>query len=363
MAEVRPPQIGVQVFRRSDLRQLPTLPDFTSPVNFMYEFASSVINIWEKKLLSKTDQERMLTAPDKEASFLVLYDTDLADFASKEQDVEKIFESDLSRLKENLTRSLDDKGKMVNYLFLIYDGWNLKIVLKEKFLKQVKPNEPFACSLLPYSQTKAMVQAKFSGFSRTKLDSTASYFWPSRLIETAVSFLAKESSIDSSIIETAVDKAYFSVKQEMAEKLPGFLKGFVKIEIDTANVKALMSRAKRAGFIAGGNLNPEDLKKLSVSKEGEIAEENLSEFLEILELSFLIEKFKKNQSEIFLEQGLQHFLSDKVFEKAWAVGTGVAKILSFFFGKINSHFNIRLIFFAKENNLAIEEIENLLLPI
>ncbi|PIU16317.1 hypothetical protein COT20_00615 [bacterium (Candidatus Gribaldobacteria) CG08_land_8_20_14_0_20_39_15] len=334
----------------------------------MYEFASAVIDVWEKRILSHNDQDRMLSAPDRASSFMVLFDTDLAETASATEDIEKIFENDFQLLKEKLTDILDDHGRLVNYLFLFFDVWNLKMALKRQLLKsKLFPGEPLVCSLTAYEKLKVRVSeiwqkgASFnndSGLKNMALLNTCL----EKIIYLTQQTLVKSPIIDSAQIETAVDKAYFEVKQGAAKRISPFLAELSCLEIDVANLKGLLSH-NNEGFIEGGNLKIQEARKLLESCQGEISEENLEKFLEILNFSFLIKDFINTKSEIILEQGLQAFLSRRVFEKSRATACGLEKVLAFFYRKMNSHFNIRLILFAKDNNLPQTDIENLLLPI
>ena len=333
----------------------------------MYEFASGVINVWEKKVLSRNDQERMLTAPDKESSFMVLFDTDLGELASNTDDIESIFENDLCLLKERLLKVSDDQNQLASYLFLSFDIWNLKMALKQHLLDgNLFAAEPFTCSLVSYEKLKARVlevwqKAVLPSDGDLKNADTGNVRLE-KIISLSRQLLEQSSDIDSAQIETVIDRVYFKVKQGAAKKISPFLEELARLEIDVANLKGLVSRG--GDFIEGGNLNVQEARGLLESREGEISEENLAKFLEVLNLSFLIEDFIKNKSdEIILEQGLQAFLSRRVFEKSRDSASGLEKVLAFFYRKMNSHFNIRLILFAKDNNLPSADIEKLLLPV
>ncbi len=333
----------------------------------MYEFASGVINVWEKKVLSRNDQERMLTAPDKASSFMVLFDTDLGELASNTDDIESIFENDLCLLKEKLMKVSDDQNQLASYLFISFDVWNLKMALKEHLLDdKLLAVEPFVCSLVSYDKLKTRAlevwqKGVLPGDDDLKSVDIGNVYLE-KIISLSRQLLGQSLDVDSVQIETAVDRAYFKIKQEAAKKISPFLEELARLEIDVANLKGLVGHG--GSFIEGGNLNIQEAQELLESREGEISEENLAKFLEVLNLSFLIENFIKNKSdEIILEQGLQAFLSRRVFEKSRATASGLEKVLAFFYRKMNSHFNIRLILFAKDNNLPPADIENLLLPV
>jgi len=54
---------------------------------------------------------------------------------------------------------------------------------------------------------------------------------------------------------------------------------------------------------------------------------------------------------------------EKIFIKSKNTGMGPEKVASFFYKKFNAYNNIRLILFAKKNNIPAQEIENNILPI
>lgn len=325
----------------------------------MFEFASGVINVWEKKLLSSNDQERMLNAPDRASAFLVLFDTDLGELATVQNDVEKIFEQDLLILKSKLERLLED-SRLIEFLFLQYDAWNLKIALKRRILSEsVGAMDPLVCSLADFTALDGFLQQTES--SPGSIRFLALPLAVRDMAMKAQGFLADLKKVDSAAIEEAVDKSYYAVRRILANDWGGFLVELVRWEIDLANVKSLMGGNGQAAFLAGGNLKKQDVLSLFASQSA--GSMDLAKFLETLNLSFIIDKFTKAKSEIFLEQGLQSFLSQRVIMKEKETGVGLEKVVSFFYRKLNSYFNIRIILFAKDNNWEMSETEKLLLPL
>ncbi|MBM4177478.1 hypothetical protein FJ208_01615, partial [Candidatus Gribaldobacteria bacterium] len=118
----------------------------------MLEFASAVINIWEKKIFSQQDQERMLKAPDEKAAFAVLFDTDLAGFAVKEKNFEILANKDIEETRRKLAAVLKEEPLLLTLLFLKFDCLHLKIILKRFFGLADFETEPiiFQASNLPF---------------------------------------------------------------------------------------------------------------------------------------------------------------------------------------------------------------------
>lgn len=335
----------------------------------MFDFATGVINVWEKKILDKLDQARMLKAPDRESAFSVLFDTDLGEIASLIEDIEKIFENDLDNLKKNFSKILENSGLVV-FLFLKFDAFNVKIALKKYFFpNETKDVFPFSFASEPYENIEKKIFFLFSKQSAQKIFDSHSMpkcacAYVEKMIQTAAESLKKLSlpEINSSIIEEAVDKTYFQLKIDLAKCLSSFLTEIIKLEIDVANIKSFVRAKKGFELIDGGNLKKSEIESILTLKEAGIGQ-SVSKFLEVLKLSYLAKDFLKGKSEISFQKDLESFISEKIFIKERSTSSGIEKILAFFYKKLNSHCNIRLILFAKENNLPIEEIEELLLPI
>lgn len=312
----------------------------------MLEYAVGLINILEKNIFDHQDQERMINAPDKESAFKVLFDTDLAEISVKEQNIEKILEKDLLSLKEFIHQMVrDEREELFWFLFLKFDALNLKIALKEKFSDGFKSNFSFNCSIVPFPEIQRRVNDINHKVSNEYLES---------MIEEVLEKIEKASEI-----EEAVDIAFLKIKARIAKKAGELPLQTVKLEIDIANLKNMIK--EKETFIGNGNLTRPELKIL-LGKGGAFSQ-NLDKFLEAYNLSLIISKFDKSNNEVELEKMLEVFLSEKILEKERNRGTGIDKVVSYFYRKINAHSNIRLIFFAKESSLSINEIKSNILPI
>lgn len=328
----------------------------------MFEYATGLINVLEKKSFDKTDQERMLKAPDRKEAFMVLFDTDMGEVASKENDLEKILSADTSYLKKVLLEMLRERKEYFWFLFLRFDALNLKIILKKIWLAQELKVLPSCFSLEPYEKIEAFVVAKKNN---VHFHQTINRF-VAKMTKTALGFVLRERKreIDPEFLEEAVDKAYFETKLDLAQSLGGFIVDLVRLEIDIANIKALLSEESLPRFfIKGGNLTERELESFIELEEGEILMD-LKKFLEVFGLGVLFERYyKEHKDKKRLEADLQGFLSERIFEKERNKGMGFEKVLGFFQRKLNAQINIRLIMFAKEHNIPLEKIEPLLLPL
>lgn len=281
----------------------------------------------------------MLKAPNEEEAFAVLFDTDLADLAQKEKDIEKIAKGDILELKKKLSSILQEDPLVQELLFLKFDALHLKQIL-------AKEQNPiiFEQANLPFVFLEEFCNKPASA------DSLAA-----KMAErTAV----KENATLKEINE-AVDGAYFAVKLEACRKHPLFTQ-YVRLEIDLANLKAVLADKEEKDFIRGGNFDHNELLKLAKQKEGETMVKGVKRFLEAYDISLILEG---EHSEILLEAKLKAYLSQIAKREERESGSGVAKVLSFFEKKLNALNNIKLILFSKRAGLVPDEIEPLLLPL
>ena len=315
----------------------------------MFEYALGVINVLEKNIFDYNDQRRMISAPDRETAFKVLFDTDMAESSVQEKEIEKILEKDLVATKEFILKTVkEEKIELFWFLFLRYDALNLKIALKERSLNEETFDTYFKHSIIDYSDVKKRLEDKKHAVKNEYVES---------MIERSKDLLENKEVFE---IEEVVDMIFLETRLKIAEKIGSLPLMIAKLEIDIANLKNLIKEKDK--FVNGGNLSREDLEELLNIDEGTFPK-GLERFLEAYELSLVMKKFKETGSETTLEKELEKFIGEEILKRERDKGSGIDKIVSFFYRKINSHANIRLIFFAKESGLSIEEVENNILPI
>ncbi len=111
----------------------------------MYEYATGLIRVLDKRILSQNDFERMLSARTAADAFKVLNDTDYADnlLNLKPEEFEKALSRDEKDLKKLFFKIIDNK-LLLDFLLLKQDYLQLKLYLKAKYNKnlqsQKKPN-------------------------------------------------------------------------------------------------------------------------------------------------------------------------------------------------------------------------------
>ncbi len=313
----------------------------------MFEFASGKIAVLEKKVFDKNDLERMLKAPDYQNAFLVLYDTDLEKIVSEEKSIEEILNDDLIQLRKVLEEILErEERKLLWYLFLKFDALNLKILLKGEKIS------PFDVSIEPFENLKKFVK----GYREKDKNEVLKNPFVREMASLALKDLEKIGK-GKKEVEELVDFHYFREKLKIAS-FSSFLTQLTKIEIDLANFKKLFSERNSKIFLEGGYLKKKEIMKILEKKDFE--ENELSRRFPFLSFKKIVEK-EKIPGE--LEKELKRIFSEFVFQKEKEKGFGEEKVVSYFIKKINAQANIRILLFAKKNNLKISEIENFLLPI
>jgi len=102
----------------------------------MYEYATGLLRVLEKRILSQNDFERMSGAKTAAEAFKVLNDTDYADnlLNLKPEKYEKALKLDEKDLKK-LFKKIVENQKLLQFLFLKDDFLNLKLYFKKKFGK------------------------------------------------------------------------------------------------------------------------------------------------------------------------------------------------------------------------------------
>ncbi len=315
----------------------------------MFEYALGVIDVLEKNIFDYNDQRRMISSPDRETAFKVLFDTDMAESSIKEKDIEEILEKDLISSREFILKTVqEEKIELFWFLFLRYDALNLKIALKERTINEEYSNSYFEHSIINSLEIKKKLEDNKNFIKNKYVD---------LMVEEAKNLLEKKESFE---IEEIVDIAYLETKLKIAEKIGSIPLEIIKLEIDIANLKNLIK--KKDKFVQGGNLSEENLENLLDIERGTLSK-GVEKFLESYNLSLALKDFKKTDSEAVLEKRLEKFLSQEIFKRERDKGSGIDKITAFFYRKINSHANIRLIFFAKESGLSIKELESNILPV
>lgn len=271
----------------------------------MFEFATGKLSVLEKRIFDKLDQERMLKAPDYKTAFEVLYDTDLAEQASQTKEIEKIAEAALFELK-NLFFSILEEKKVILFLFLKFDASNIKLALK-KFGREEIEAAYIAWANEPPDKVEQWV-----------------FTWASRRFEA-------NKSVQLTMLNT-------------------------RNKIDLTKLPVLNPWVKKMIYLSLSRLKKLKPKEIEITTDRAYFKTRIALAEKIH--PFLIKMVKA-------ERKLKNInsLSEYLFEKARETSAGLLKVLSFYQRKLNGLHNIRLILFAKQNNIPIGELKDKLLPL
>ncbi len=229
----------------------------------MYEFASGTINVLEKKIFNKLDQERMISSPDKKSALSVLLDTDLGARLSKQNDIEEVIKGNLQDTYNTLAKILVDNRKLFWFLFLKYDALNIKIALKKKLGKgEVVNVQPFDCAIDKYQDVEQVV------LNPDKASLPEINIFVYKLIKVSLDEInSLKGEINSKQIEEIVDKAYFQVKNVLAEDLGSFVGEVAKEELAQAKKKSPTSDLSRKIILQARDVGMGESKVLAFLKK------------------------------------------------------------------------------------------------
>lgn len=325
----------------------------------MYEYATGLVRVLEKEILDQSDIARMIEAPNSEAAFSVLNDTDIKDNLSglNPERFEEAIQRDNVQLKKLIKRSASED--LCRFIFLQEDYFNLKLVLKEKFLGiKINPEEYSDLGTIKIEKLKKIADGKI----KYGQDSANGFF--SKNIKIIKKILRKKEM--KNFIDAVTDAAYFQNALYLAKKIGSeTILDFLRLSIDTTNIKNFL-RAKKLGIeikkiqkhlIAGGIIKTPRLKKLFSEGEEILLSFLKNRFAFSGEWGNLIETYENNRDIIELEKNLDLLPIIFLNSEARKIGSGAEIIFNYAYIKKIMNQNIRLILIGKINNIPIEEIK------
>lgn len=320
------------------------------------DFTQGVVRtrVIEKRLLSRAQFDRMVDAEDLEEVLRILNETEYSSGITKMQnpyDYESVLSGELIRVYD-LMRDVSVNPMVIDLLALKYDYHNLKVLIKEKELKQ-----DLSSLYLPIGATdfKALKEA----FDEGNLDAIPSSY------RDAIKKVQEDydKTRDPQRIDLIFDRYYYQHFTEMAkESAIEFFLDYVKDMIDFTNVSSSI-RLKRQGrdekyfddiIIPGGNIDRDTL------------------FLIIKEsLTTLVKRFQDYRISSSLSKGLASYeKTDRLtdFEKykddylmeinklSKNVLFGPEPIFSYVAAKETEIKNLRIVMVSKVNHISAEAI-------
>lgn len=318
-----------------------------------YAYITGKIRQLENGLPNETDLERMIDAPNAQAAFEVLNDTD---YASQLLNVEydnyyKVLRDNWREFRKMLKDAVPDQ-RLLDILYLREDFNNLKIVLKH------------------FYRDMPLKEARTTDSGSVSLDDWVSHFDPDisnnlepkwvEVIDLIIRYLS--SDVNSQEIDHIVDRVYMRTYMKWAKKFKNeFIIRMASIEIDVMNIKALI-RAKRL------KRSSEWLLK-QLARGGTISIDEIVSWLEMDQQEYMqqfqhrlpytiykeIEKGQQNGVTEVIEHALYTWRR-KYVSRARYVAYGPEPVVRYFYAKIRAMVNIRVVMSGKINNINSEEL-------
>lgn len=217
-----------------------------------YLYASSRIRVLEKGLLTRDMMSRMCDAKTIEEAEKILVECGYIDFNPNSlDDLERALATERTRVVDALVDMTPDKN-LIEIFMLKYDYHNIKAYLKAEAMGEDYLDLMIKTGLIPIrTLVNALKEEEYGQFSPVMAAS----------IVEAKNILAQTR--DPQKMDAVLDKACFAEMLDCAEKTgSGFLMDYVKLLIDSANLRAVV-RLKRMGkeissikefAISGGNI-------------------------------------------------------------------------------------------------------------
>ena len=319
-----------------------------------YLAAIGSIRVFETRLFSEAEKEKMLGATSFEEAFNMLNDLDFAPFLSdvqKAEDFERVLQSGLYAVKQEITR-LSSHAEEINVLWLQYDLHNTKVLFKSEASEEMKEVDDL---LLPYgSRSIERMKSIVEGGTTQEKD-----VWIHKALESARE--AYKNSKNMLLAEYELDTAFFHKALQIAQKSKSkFLIDFVRARIDEQNIltsfRALVRNqdASHVSFLEGGSVS-----------EASLTAEDMDHFG--LHLPFLWKEAAQAGKQDFEKTGnmtkLENSLSEvtmRILEDAKFVIDGPEPLIAFFWRKYHNAHILRTLLVGKRAGFSEENIRHAL---
>lgn len=312
------------------------------------------IRVLETRLLDKAKIDRMIDSSSAQDALKVLQETEYASVMAnvkRAEDYEEILSSELKRIYHE-AYNMSPLKSLVDIMSIKYDYHNIKVMLKEMFLKK-----DFSHMLIPVGRFE-IVKLKVSIDTNSLTD-----FNPimRRGIEVAIEdFNAKN---DPQRIDIILDKAMFKELLEIAKDLEdSFTLKYVQALVDLNNVKSLLRVKKqnkdREFFLSvlldGGIIDKDTLVALLNDNvqniSSKLAHTNYSDVLKQG-----IEDYVTKGSASLLEKLIDNYIMN-MMKDAKMIAFGGEPLLAYIYAKETEIKVIRIIMVGMLNNITGEVI-------
>ncbi|MBU0731630.1 V-type ATPase subunit [Patescibacteria group bacterium] len=310
-----------------------------------YEYAAGKLRSMENRLLTKTDIERMVDAPDLESAFKVFNDTDYADNISDvlPHEFKKALDDDFRQARDELNALIENEN-LRDFLFIRNDIRNIKVLFKMKFSDKDLSED-----------LKDFGTAETDNLKKYILEDDAAVTVPKKvktIVDKAKVDLAQDH--DPFTIDAYFDEAYFQAVETAVKNMNNrFIKGLFSLQHKTNTLKFFI-RAKLMGKDSAFAKNYLSSKYLAVY------DRDLDEALRTVSFHNLLDK------------AIQEFLNDKnlwrleknveeaeleYLRGAKRIGCGPEIVVAYYYAKRNAIRNVRLIMTGKLNKVEPAKIK------
>lgn len=317
----------------------------------------------EKDIIDQNDLIRMMEAPNGEAAFNVLNDTDLKDniLGIPMEQFDHAIQNDNLQLNDAI-KQFTDGDNLYKLIFLSEDYFNLKLIFKNKKLGTEFPAKEYS----QFGSVKILQLKKAAG-SRPSLmpamEEELDDYWRKSIAGIKKTLRKRRANI---VLDAVIDAAYFKHALTLAKKISSqILRNFFRLNIDSLNIKTAI-RGKKIGLaakeiknhlITGG-----DIKTADIANHIKKGEKELVNFLKdsqsfSKEWEEIFENFQINHDIISFEKKLDVFLLNFLRDIVQASGGGTEIVFYYAYLKRIMNTNIGLILTGKINNISVEEIK------
>ena len=219
-----------------------------------YLFLCTKIRAMEGSLLDKERMERMVNARSDQEAFAVLTECGYGEFLDMSvETINQVLEVGRQKTMDEVANAVPD-AQIVDVFKLRYDYHNIKVLLKAEAMSQTPDTLLLDLGTIPAKVLETKV--------RTNDLNVLPYILRTAIAEAQDTL---NTTRDPQLCDFVLDRAYFEHMTLMAKECESeFLKGYVRILIDTANLRTAI-RTLRMGK------NPEFLRDI-IFPDGNISE-------------------------------------------------------------------------------------------
>lgn len=309
-----------------------------------YAYSSAYIRALENKLLSNTDIEALILAPDFGAASRVLRDKGYSDMEITPENLDEVLKMNLENARAEAIWA-SPKDNALNIFLYKNDFHNLKAVLKS-ISSGNKNQERFLL-------TPTNVDSKQITEAVANVDFSILPEYLKGAGERAFDILNRLN--DGALADSLIDKACMDYMLKEAKKTKNeFLIGLVRIENTMSDLKIAERSAKM--------MKDRNFLESALSDESDIDKEGLILASISNSVSEFLEKSGKKELSVALSKGLHEFEKfadnsiNEYIKRAKLVTFGIEPVIAYIHTKQQEAGLIRVILSAKQNSISEEEI-------